>query len=74
MGGSSGGGNTTQRTIMDLPEWSKPYWKGIAAQGRSIARQPYEGFGGQRIAGFNPMEKQAFKVSSLSTMLARVRN
>ena len=61
MGGSSGGGNTTQRTIMDLPEWSKPYWKGIAAQGRSLSRQPYQEFDGRRIAGFDPMERQAFQ-------------
>ena len=59
MGGSSGGGTT--RTIQDLPEWSKPYWKGIAASGRSLAREPYQQFEGQRIARFNPMERQAFQ-------------
>ena len=59
MGGSSGGG--TQTTVMDLPSWSKPYWKGIAAQGRSLARQPYEQYRGPRIAGFDPMERQAFQ-------------
>lgn len=60
MGGSGGGGGT-QRTIMDLPEWSKPYWKGIASQGRALAREPYQRYGGRRIAGFNPMEQQAFQ-------------
>ena len=59
MGGSGGGG--TQRVIQDLPSWSKPYWQGIAAQGRSLAREPYRQYEGQRIAGFNPMEQQAFK-------------
>ena len=61
MGGSSGGGSGTQTTIMDLPSWSKPYWKQIAGQGRSLARQPYEQYEGQRISGFNPMERQAFQ-------------
>ncbi|QDP61237.1 MAG: hypothetical protein GOVbin2729_63 [Prokaryotic dsDNA virus sp.] len=58
--GSSGGGGT-QRVIQDLPEWSKPYWQGIASQGRALAREPFQQYQGQRIAGFTPMERQAFE-------------
>ena len=57
--GSSGSG--TSRVVQDLPSWSKPYWQGVAAQGRSLAREPYQQYSGERIAGFNPMEQQAFK-------------
>ena len=59
MGGSSSPG--TQRTINDLPEWSKPYWKSIASQGASIANQRYTPYRGERIAGFNPMEEESFR-------------
>jgi len=59
MGSSAGSGNTTQRVIQDLPEWSKPYWKGIAAQGRSIAREPYVQWEGPRIAKSDPFETKA---------------
>ena len=59
--GSSGGGSGTQRVIQDLPDWSRPYWQGIAASGRSLAREPYQQYQGQRIAGFTPMERQAFQ-------------
>jgi len=57
--GSSGGGGT-QRVIQDLPSWSKPYWEGIAATGKGIANQRYSRYPGQRVAGFSPMELQAF--------------
>ena len=60
MGGSSGGGGT-QRIVNDLPDWSRPYWEGIAASSRSLAREGYQPFQGQRIARFNPMERQAFR-------------
>lgn len=59
MGGSSGGG--TQTVVQDMPEWSKPYWRGIASAGRRIARQPYEAYPGDRIAPFDPFERQAFR-------------
>lgn len=59
MSGSSGGG--TQRTIQDLPEWSKPYWKSIASRSAAISNERYQPYRGQRVAGFNPMEQQAFE-------------
>jgi len=58
--GSSGGGSSTQRVIQDLPDWSKPYWEGIARSGKALAREPYKEFPGRRIALFNPMEREAF--------------
>jgi hypothetical protein len=58
--GSSGGGSSTQRVIQDLPDWSKPYWEGIARSGKALAREPYREFPGRRIALFNPMEREAF--------------
>ena len=59
MGSSGPPKNTT--TTQDLPAWSKPYWKGIAASGKRIAQQGYQPYGGDRTAGFTPEEGQAFQ-------------
>ena len=59
MGSSSPPKSTT--TTQDLPAWSKPYWKGIAASGKRIAQQGYQPYGGDRTAGFTPEEGQAFQ-------------
>ena len=59
MGSSSPPKSTT--TTQDLPAWSKPYWKGIAASGKREAQKGYQPYGGDRTAGFNPAEDQAFE-------------
>tara|TARA_R110000737_G_scaffold153526_1_gene182835 strand:+ start:210 stop:1133 length:924 start_codon:yes stop_codon:yes gene_type:complete len=59
MGSSGPPKNTT--TTQDLPAWSKPYWKGIAASGKRIAQQGYQPYGEDRTAGFTPEEGQAFQ-------------
>ena len=61
MGGDSGSGTQKQTVIQDLPEWSKPYWKGIAATGKRLAAKPFEQYRGSRVSRFDPMEEQAFR-------------
>lgn len=58
--GGGGPSNTTSTVTPTMPEWAKPYWTGLAQQGRKESRIPYQQYGGQRIAGFDPMETQAF--------------
>ena len=58
--GGGGPKNTTTTVVPMLPEWAKPYWTGLAQQGRREAGTPYRRYGGQRVAGFDPMETQAF--------------
>lgn len=60
MGGSSGGGDSTQTHIQDLPEWSKPYWEGIARAGKREAGKSYNPYQGGRLADFSNQERQAF--------------
>lgn len=61
MGAGGGGGDSTQRIVQDLPDWSRPYWSGIASSGRSLARERYTPYTGERIAGFDPAERRAFQ-------------
>ena len=67
MGDSGGGGGgqpstTTQTT--ELPEWARPYAKDILAKGAALTdinQNPYQQYGGNRIAGFSPMQMRSFQ-------------
>lgn len=53
---------TTQ--VSELPEWAKPYAKDVMAKGAALTdinQNPYRQYGGERIAGFQPLQQQAFK-------------
>lgn len=52
--------NTTQQRTTDLPSWAVPYVPNLLSSASTIAQQPYQVYGGQRFAGFNPLEKQAY--------------
>ena len=58
---SGGGGSTQQSTTqtVDLPDWAKPYAKETLAKTQELTSQPYQTYGGERIAGFTPMQEQA---------------
>lgn len=43
------------------PAYLQPYHENLAAFAQQLATQPYTPYGGQRIAGFNPMETAAFQ-------------
>jgi len=66
-GGGGGGGSappdkTTQ--VAELPEWARPYAKDTLAKGAALTdinQNPYQQYGGSRIAGFSPMQQQAFQ-------------
>lgn len=68
-GGGGGGGqpaDTTSKTTQtqDLPEWAKPYAQDVLSKGKAITdvgQNPYQPYGGERIAGFDPMQQQAFQ-------------
>lgn len=68
--GSGGGGGgaapapdkTTQ--TMELPEWARPYAQSTLAKGAALTdinQNPYQQYGGNRIAGFSPMQMQSFQ-------------
>jgi hypothetical protein len=64
-GGSSGGGggssNVTGTTtqVTDLPDWAKGYAKSALEKTQALTDKPYGAYGGERIAGFSPMQLQA---------------
>lgn len=64
-GGGGGGGSSTpstQTSITELPEWARGPAKDTlskAAALTDINQNPYQTYGGDRVAGFSPMQTQA---------------
>lgn len=63
----SGGGSSqpaeAKTQITELPEWARPYAKDILSKGQALTdvnQNPYQTYGAPRVAGFSPMEEQAF--------------
>jgi len=62
----SGGSSSTQSStqVVDLPEWAKPYAKeslGKASALTDTEQNPYQAYGGERQAGFTPLQQSAFQ-------------
>jgi hypothetical protein len=63
MGGSPSTPEKTTTTV-ELPEWARGYAKDTLAKGSALTdinQNPYKQYGGERIAGFQPMQQQAFE-------------
>jgi hypothetical protein len=65
-GGGGGGSSTPDKTTqtVELPEWAQPYAKSTLAKGAALTdinQNPYQQYGGNRIAGFSPMQMQSFQ-------------
>jgi hypothetical protein len=61
-GGSSQPTDTKQTQVTELPEWAKPYAKDILSKGSALTdvnANPYQTYGGARVAGFSPLQTQA---------------
>jgi hypothetical protein len=48
----------TQSTI---PEYARPYVERMLGKTEALSQTPYQAYGGERIAGFTPMQQQAFQ-------------
>jgi len=61
-GGSKTPANTTQTSTNELPEWARGYAKDTLAKTAALSdpnQNPYKQYGGERIAGFQPLQTQA---------------
>jgi hypothetical protein len=62
----SGGGKQPSSTTQtqDLPAWARPYAKDVLAKGAAltdIEQNPYQLYGGERVAGLDPMQEQSYQ-------------
>lgn len=50
--------NVSQTSI---PDYAKPHVERLLGKAEALVNQPYQSYGGQRIAGFTPLQEQAFQ-------------
>jgi hypothetical protein len=54
---------SSSTAVQDLPDWAKGYAKDTLAKTAAltdISKNPYQTYGGERVAGFQPLQQQAF--------------
>jgi hypothetical protein len=61
--GGGGGSQPTEQKITQttIPEYAKPYVEKMLGKSEALTETPYQTFGGERLAGFSPMQNQAFQ-------------
>jgi len=65
-GGDSPPADTTTTQTMELPEWARGYAKDTLAKGAALTdinKNPYQQYGGERIAGFQPLQQRTFETA-----------
>jgi hypothetical protein len=53
----------TSQTVTNtsIPEYAQPYVERLLGKSEAFSSAPYQAYGGERIAGFTPMQQQAFQ-------------
>ena len=59
-GGPPSQPSSTTQTTTTIPDYAKPYVERLMGKAEATTARPYEPFGGQRIAEFDPLQTQAF--------------
>ena len=44
-----------------IPEYARPYVERMLGKSEALSNTPYQAYGGERIAGFTPMQQQSFQ-------------
>lgn len=62
LGGDEPAAAPTNQTVTQtsIPDYAKPYVETMLGKMQALQDQPYQAYGGQRIAEFSPMQQQAF--------------
>lgn len=55
--------NTYGQTVENIPKWLSDYTQGLIGRANVIAAEPYQEYGGPRIAGFTPDQMSAFDMT-----------
>ena len=60
--GGGGSPSTPEKQTIEqtsIPEYAKPYVEKMLGKTEALSNAPYQAYGGERIAGFTPMQQQA---------------
>ena len=58
---------SSSTSVAELPEWAKPYAKESLAKAAALTdvnQNPYQTYGGERIAGLQPLQQKAFDTTA----------
>lgn len=66
MGGDDSSAPQTQMSQSTVPDYAQPYMEELLGRSMALTTAPYTAYGGDRIAGFTPLQQQAFS-SAAST-------
>jgi hypothetical protein len=63
MGKDSGPSQPSSQSVTQtsIPDYAKPYVERMLGKAEAVSSQPYQSYGGERLAGFSPMQQQAFQ-------------
>lgn len=63
IGGGGGGSQPTHttQTTTTIPDYAKPQVEKMLGKAEALMDRPYEAYGGERVAGFTPLQQQAFQ-------------
>lgn len=68
-GGGSGGGKTTSTTYTSsLPQYAEPYFRDVMGRAQQASVQPFQEFGGERVAGFTPTQEAAMGLTAQTAL------
>jgi hypothetical protein len=61
--GGGGGSAPTSQSVSQttIPDYARPYVETALGKAQALSEAPYQTYGGQRVAGFTPMQAQAFQ-------------
>lgn len=60
-GGGSPAPTTSQVNQSNLPEYARPYFEDLLQRGQTASQVQYQPYGGERTAGFSPLQEQGFQ-------------
>lgn len=62
LGGGGGGGAPKEQNVTNtnVPEYLRPSYERLVGKAEALSNSPYQTYGGERIAGFNDLQNQAF--------------
>jgi hypothetical protein len=76
-GGGGGGPAPVQQTVSNtnIPEYARPYVETMLGQSAALTdinQNPYQNYGGQRIADFSPLQQKAFEEVANQTVASQL--
>jgi hypothetical protein len=60
-GGPPSQPTSTSQSTTTIPAYAKPYVERMLGKAEATTNAPYQAYGGQRVADFNPLQQQAFQ-------------